>query len=147
MFFGVGPDCFCAYAYSYTELASMIYRYIGDQYLTCAHNELLTMMINEGLFGAAAYAGLVVSHLRLGIRADGAEGTPGIMEMASLQGAGGAPESTESEAGHEGGTFPGFYLAVAAYLAVGLVGFMQILSTPVFFAVLGALAGKSRGRF
>ena len=111
IFFGVGPDCFCAYAYSMTDMAILLNRYIGNQYLTCAHNELLTVLVNTGIFGAIAFAGTVISHIRCGIR---------------------------------GKVNIGLLLGMSAYIAVGMVGFAQILSTPWFFVVMGVAAGLYR---
>lgn len=111
IFFGAGPDCFCIYAYSMQDMALLLNRYIGNQYLTCAHNEILTMIVNEGIFGAVAYVGFMITHLRDAIK---------------------------------GKVFLGLMLSAAAYITVGVVGFMQILSTPWFFVVLGAMAGLNK---
>lgn len=58
-FFGVGPDCFSSYtAAVHGEEAAL---YWGEKILTNAHNEWLNMLINTGIFGAAAYIGIFVS--------------------------------------------------------------------------------------
>ena len=136
IFFGVGPDCFCSYAYSRLDFMTMLGRFIGNQYLTCAHNEMLTMLVNEGIVGLIAYVGLIISHLAAGIRRDQAE---------EVDRSGVKPDGSGEGAEIRGqSTFPGLYLAIAAYIAVGAVGFMQILSTPFFFAVLGMCGTISR---
>ncbi|MBQ8947829.1 MAG: hypothetical protein IJ058_15190 [Lachnospiraceae bacterium] len=137
IFFGVGPDCFCSYAYSRLDFMTMLGRFIGNQYLTCAHNELLTMLVNEGIVGLIAYVGLIVTHLAAGIRRD--RNVEADRPEVKQDGSGGAAGMRDQ------GTFPGLYLAIAAYIAVGTVGFMQILSTPFFFVVLGAVLGHGDG--
>lgn len=112
MIFGVGCDCLCPYLYEISDLSWRIMRIVGDLYLTNAHNEMLTMLVNEGVFGLVVYVGLIVSHAK--------EGLVNCIEKPEL-------------------LLP--LLACSAYVAVGLVGFMQILSTPFFFMMLGMLSG------
>lgn len=61
--FGVGPDCFSVYAYSIPEVAEELYGYFGNDRLTNAHNELLTMLINHGLIGTVCYLGIFLTYL------------------------------------------------------------------------------------
>lgn len=110
--FGVGCDCFCAYAYSSTDIMEKLYFVIGDQYLTNAHNEIITMLINQGIVGCIAYIGLLVTHFR---------------EAVSL-----SKRNTLGLA---------YALAISGYIAVGLVGFMQVLSTPFLFLIMGMIGG------
>ncbi|MDR0221200.1 MAG: O-antigen ligase family protein [Lachnospiraceae bacterium] len=56
--FGIGPDCFAEYLYSFPDLANLCYERFGDQLLKNAHNEILTMLVNVGFVGAAAYLGI-----------------------------------------------------------------------------------------
>ncbi len=57
--FGVGPDCFNSYAKAYhRDEVKLMW---GDKLLTNAHNEWLTMLINGGVLGAAAYVGIYVT--------------------------------------------------------------------------------------
>ncbi|MDE7403557.1 MAG: O-antigen ligase family protein, partial [Lachnospiraceae bacterium] len=49
--FGIGPDCFSAYAYSLPEVAGDLRDYFGANRLTNAHNEFLTALVNTGIFG------------------------------------------------------------------------------------------------
>ena len=61
---GCGPDVFRYYLYSQGEIASDLLAYWPNDILTNAHNELLTMLINEGILGAVFYAGIFVSFIR-----------------------------------------------------------------------------------
>ena len=132
IFFGVGCDALCSYAYSNDEIVLMLNRYIGNQYLTNAHNELLSMLINEGILGAFAYFGLQFSHMAGCIkRISEDESDPGQAPEA-----GGVPVNVPIKGGLLGAA-----MAAAAYMAVGTVGFMQILSTPFLFMIIGMASG------
>ena len=61
--FGAGPDCFACCAYAMPELSDMLYRYFGSARLTNAHNELLTCLVNTGIFGFIFYLGIFVSFI------------------------------------------------------------------------------------
>lgn len=57
--FGVGPDCFNSYVNTYHgEEQTLLW---GDKKLTNAHNEWLSMLVNGGILGAAAYLGIYVT--------------------------------------------------------------------------------------
>lgn len=58
-FFGVGPDCYNAYASRLYQ--ARLTQMWGDSALTNAHNEWMNMVINCGLLGAACYIGIFVS--------------------------------------------------------------------------------------
>ena len=45
------------------ELSDMLYRYFGSARLTNAHNELLTCLVNTGIFGFIFYLGIFVSFI------------------------------------------------------------------------------------
>lgn len=60
---GVGPDCFCMFAYSRPETAEMLRSYFGSLRLTNAHNELLTGLVNTGVFGVLFYLGVFLSSM------------------------------------------------------------------------------------
>lgn len=65
--FGVGPDCFSSYAAAvHGEEVRLLW---GDKILTNAHNELLTSIVNTGIFGAAAYIGIFISAIRRFLKA------------------------------------------------------------------------------
>lgn len=118
-FFGAGCDCFCSYAYNVEDIAIRLYREWGDLILTNAHSEALTMFVNQGIFGLVTYFGMIFVHLFSGI---------GFMD--GHEGFGYAPKTAAVSAA-----------AIAAYTAVGLVGFWQILATPFLFIMMGAAAG------
>jgi O-antigen ligase len=59
--FGIGPDCFAEYLYSFPDLAGLCLDYFGGQLLKNAHNEILTMLVNIGVVGTAAYLGIFVT--------------------------------------------------------------------------------------
>ena len=110
--FGVGCDCFSAYAYTIEDVSILLQSRLGDSILTNAHNEFLTMVINEGLFGLFAYIGVFVTHIKS-------------VHRQYLS----------------NGYLLGGILAIATYIMVGMFGFMNILSTPFIFMVMGGMAG------
>lgn len=57
---GVGPDCFLAYVYSVLDSSPVLEAFQKPR-LANAHCELLTMLVNTGLFGAIAYGGIFIS--------------------------------------------------------------------------------------
>ncbi|HAF26859.1 MAG TPA: hypothetical protein DCG85_06045 [Lachnospiraceae bacterium] len=57
--FGVGPDGYAPYAYSFYH--DRLYEMWGDRTLTNAHNEWMNALISYGLVGAVAYIGIFVS--------------------------------------------------------------------------------------
>ena len=57
---GAGPDCFSKCAYSMPELSAMLYESFGNARLTNAHNELLTNLVNLGIFGVCSYVGIFI---------------------------------------------------------------------------------------
>ncbi len=60
--FGVGPDGYAPYAYSfYQERLTQLW---GDRTLTNAHNEWMNAVICYGLLGAAAYIGIFISAIK-----------------------------------------------------------------------------------
>lgn len=65
---GVGPDCFCSYAYSIDETAAIILENFGGSRLTNAHNEILTSLINVGILGTIFYMGIFLSSIRRSYR-------------------------------------------------------------------------------
>ena len=113
-FFGVGCDCFCAYAYSMDDMIVKLTLYLGDLYLTNAHNEFLSMLVNEGIAGTIAYFGLQITYIR---------------------------SCTANIRGKLGGIILGGILCAAAYMIIGMVGFMHVLSTPFYFMIMGFAAG------
>lgn len=105
---GVGPDCFADYAYDISELADKLMAQFGNQRLTNAHNEQLTLLVNVGVLGWICYAGLFASAFIRFMRR--ASGQPVLYLCAA---------------------------AALAYTAHNMVSFQQILNTPFAFIVLG----------
>lgn len=59
--FGVGTDCFSAFAYGNPQIAGELRDYFGSSRLTNAHNELLTSLVNTGMIGTVLYVGIFAS--------------------------------------------------------------------------------------
>ena len=62
-FFGTGPDTFYSLIYSgrYPLLAAKVTESFGGARLTNAHSEPVTMLVNTGLLGTAAFYGILIS--------------------------------------------------------------------------------------
>ncbi|MBO4336887.1 MAG: O-antigen ligase family protein [Lachnospiraceae bacterium] len=59
LLFGVGPDGYAKYGYEfYQDLIRSVW---GENILTNAHNEWLNMIVDGGLLGGVAYAGIYIS--------------------------------------------------------------------------------------
>lgn len=60
--FGVGPDCYSAYAYSVPELKTMITMRTGENVVAGnAHNECITYLVNIGILGLGMFLGIFAS--------------------------------------------------------------------------------------
>ncbi len=59
--FGVGQDCFAAFAYGIPDMAARLEAEWGNSRLTNAHNECLTYLVNIGILGLASFIGIFVS--------------------------------------------------------------------------------------
>ena len=105
---GIGPDCFADYVYDIPELADKLIAQFGNQRLTNAHNEHLSLLVDAGLLGWICYAGLFASAFIRFMRR--ALGQPVLYLCAA---------------------------AALAYTAHNIVSFQQVLSTPYVFMVLG----------
>lgn len=105
---GVGPDCFSDYVYDVPELAEMLIGQFGNQRLTNAHNEHLTMLVNVGVLGWLCYAGIFVSaFVRYMRRAD----RQPLLYLCAV--------------------------SILAYTTHNMVSFQQVLNAPFVFVVLG----------
>lgn len=60
---GVGQDCFSAYAYSIPQVADELWQYFGNDRLTNAHNEILTMLVNHGMIGTISYLSIFITYV------------------------------------------------------------------------------------
>lgn len=61
--FGVGQDCFSTYAYSIPQVADELWQYFGNERLTNAHNEVLTMLVNHGIAGIISYLSIFITYV------------------------------------------------------------------------------------
>lgn len=104
--FGVGPDCFHAYVNAhYNEEEELLW---GTKQLTNAHNEWLNILINGGVFGAAAYVGIYVTEIRRLMYAYRQE----VMTA-------------------------GIAAAIVAYMCYNFFCYQQVLCTPFVFICMG----------
>ena len=112
---GIGPDCFADYVYEIPELAERLVDQFGNERLTNAHNEWLTVLVNTGWLGVFCYAGIFITvWIRCARRA---KGQPLLYVCA---------------------------ISILAYTVHNMVSFQQILSTPYIFIVLGMGEGLLR---
>ena len=113
--FGIGPDCFYSYASAcHGEEAAALW---GSMQLTNAHNEWLNILINGGVFGMAAYAGIFVSSIRSGRKSGGTDGRR-----------------------------IGIAAACAAYMCCNFFCYQQVLCTPFIFLLMGVGAYLDKTR-
>lgn len=106
--FGVGPDCFSAYAYSLPEVAGELRDYFGANRLTNAHNELLTALVNTGAAGVCLYAGIFILFVKKCMK----EGEQNSERYALA-------------------------VCVVCYFIHNMVSFAQVLNLPFLFLILG----------
>lgn len=112
---GIGPDCFADYVYEIPELAERLAEQFGNQRLTNAHNEWLTVLINTGGLGLFCYAGIFVT---VGIRCIKRAKGQLLLYVCAV--------------------------SILAYTVHNMVSFQQILSTPCIFIILGMGEGLLR---
>lgn len=108
--FGAGPDCYYHVMYewySYGQELTMEGIW-ADAIYANAHNEWITMLINQGVLGAVTYAGFFLSALR---------------KLWKRM-----PEWPEAAAG---------LLGICGYLICSVFTFQQVTSTPIVFALIG----------
>ena len=105
---GVGPDCFADYVYSMPELADRLVEQFSNRRLVNAHNEQLTILVNNGTAGWLCFAGLFLTAFVRYIRK--ARSQPMLYLCA---------------------------VSMLAYTMHNLVSFQQILSAPYIFIVTG----------
>lgn len=115
--FGAGPDCFAEYIYGLYNVSRFQFQkgHWENTIFTNAHNEWLTLLVNTGIAGAAAYGGILVSALaRYGRRIG--------RDSYFLLGV----------------------LVLLLYGANSLVSFQQVLNMPLLFLVLGLCENRLR---
>ncbi len=59
--FGIGPDCFAEYLYTQPDIMKEVHDFFDGAVLKNAHNEWISMLVNTGIVGTAAYIGIFVS--------------------------------------------------------------------------------------
>lgn len=116
---GVGPDAMAIYIHSGANpaLKQMVEDYFGRLMLTNAHNEWLTVLINEGLLGAVGYIGLMSTAIRRYLRAG----------------------RTDALAGAAG-------MGILAYTVNNIFSFQQVMGTSAVFLILGIGEACMRSR-
>jgi O-antigen ligase len=115
---GAGPDCFAAYAYSHGEIGVFLKAQFGGVRLTNAHNEVLTILVDQGVIGAVVFLGMVAAGIR--------EGFKGIMS-------GRDPEVIL------------WFGAVLSVFVYGQFSFEQVMITPYFYLMLGLIYAYTSG--
>lgn len=115
---GIGPDAMVMYINSgkNAKLLQMVQEVFGYLNLTNAHNEWLTILVNEGLFGLVTYAGIMVSAIVRFLKGGKTSAPAGACGMAAL-----------------------------AYTANHLFSFQQTMATATMFLVLGMGEACLRG--
>ncbi|MDO4285126.1 MAG: hypothetical protein Q4C60_07290 [Eubacteriales bacterium] len=108
MVIGAGEDCFSAACYAVSAAVEILTRAFGGATLRNAHNEWLTMLVNNGVLGAVAYAGIFISAFWRFVR-------QGTREPYLYVAAG----------------------AILSYTLHNMVSFQQVTSTPFIFLLLG----------
>lgn len=109
---GVGPDCYGTFVYSIPELEARLVSQFGMEQLSCAHNELLNLFINQGLLGVVSYVGIFVVIFKQIFANMKYEPVLFVLGMSLL-----------------------------CYLMHNMVSFSQILSTPYVFMLIGLSEG------
>ncbi len=63
---GMGPDCMAQYLYNDGSEAvkALVKEAFGNARLTNAHNEWLTTLVNEGIFGLITFVGMIVTAIK-----------------------------------------------------------------------------------
>ncbi|MCM1175523.1 MAG: O-antigen ligase family protein [Blautia sp.] len=112
---GVGPDCFAEYLYTVPELAERVRVQFGSSRLTNAHNEWLTILVNQGILGLICYSGIFISvFIRFVKKAH-------IRPVLYL-----------------------FAAAVLTYTLHNMASFQQVLNAPFIFMIMGIGEGIAR---
>ena len=112
---GIGPDCFADYIYSISGLSEYVYAQFGSYRLTNAHNEWITLLVNQGILGLTFYAGIFVTTFTRFIKREGRHPTLYLCAASIL-----------------------------LYTLHNIVSFQQVLNAPFVFMVLGIGEGICR---
>ena len=106
--FGVGPDCFSAYAASVPEYLEQMKAFWGNLVLTNAHNEYLTKLYTIGIVGLLANITMLVT------------GFITFMKNRDWN-----------------PMFPAFALCIVSYMAHNIFCYEQVCCTPFFYILMG----------
>ena len=110
--FGVGPDCYGAFAYSHLEIAEELDSVWGERRVLCAHSEPLNTLLCYGIAGSIAYYSIFFTALYRYIKKSSAR--PDVFAVA---------------------------LCLTAYLGHNLFCYQQVCCTPFLFILLGIAEG------
>ncbi|MCI6552847.1 MAG: O-antigen ligase family protein [Lachnospiraceae bacterium] len=110
---GAGPDCFAGKLYTLPGLAEAVNKQFNGARLTNAHNEWLTVLVNNGLPGLVSYGSIFVTAVIRYIYT-ASRGPSGRKKYLYI-----------------------FAMSAFAYSIHNVVSFQQILSTPFVFLMLG----------
>lgn len=113
---GVGPDCFGFHLYTVPDVMEAVVDQFGKSRLTNAHNEWLTVLVNNGIIGFIGYAGIFIS-----------------VCIRYLKKA----ENMMKSSNERVKCLYIFAICAFAYSIHNIVSFQQILSTPFIFLMLG----------
>lgn len=127
---GIGPDTMVEYVNHdlHPELFEEVKGFFGNFKLTNAHNEWLTMLLNEGIFGLAMYVGLLVSAVWR-------------MMETNMKKSGKTEENgtlVDKEKAKACRILAGICgVAVLAYMINSMFSFQQVMGTVTMFVILG----------
>ena len=110
---GAGPDCFAGKLYTLPGLAEAVNKQFNGARLTNAHNEWLTVLVNNGLPGLVSYGSIFVTAVIRYIYT-----------------------ASRDPSGRKKYLYI-FAMSAFAYSIHNVVSFQQILSTPFVFLMLG----------
>lgn len=110
--FGVGPDCYVEYIYQFPNIVEKIKGQFGLARLTCAHNEWMNLLVNQGLISLGLYIGIIINLIQ------------------KLR-----------EKWIDYNMLLCFLYGIVCYTIFHMVSFAQILSTPFIFLVFGLSQG------
>lgn len=106
--FGVGPDCFSAYATSVPEYLGQMKGFWGDLVLTNAHNEYLTKLYTLGIAGLIAYVTMLITGVIIFLKN---------RDKTSF--------------------LPAFALCIVSYMVHNIFCYEQVCCTPFFYILMG----------
>lgn len=110
---GVGEDCFTYAVYGIEEVKNLLNSVYGEgTILSCAHNELMSMLINAGIFGTATFYGTMLYSGIAGMKESDQEGRRIFFVLA---------------------------VPIFAYILHNMVSFCTTENTPYLFLVMGLL--------